>query len=93
MDADDLIHPERIAKQVAFLEANPEIDVVDTGAFILNKEGIPVGVRSLEIKHFDKVQIFKWGLFLHPSVIGKKDWFLDNPYDPNYPRAEDRGCL
>ncbi|MCG0274832.1 MAG: glycosyltransferase family 2 protein [Thermosediminibacteraceae bacterium] len=90
MDADDLMHPERIEKQVAFLEANPGIDVVDTGAIILNKEGLPVGVGGLDKKSFDKIQIFKWGLFLHPSVMGKRDWFIENPYDPDYPRAEDR---
>lgn len=30
MDADDLAHPERFAEQVAFLDANPAIDVVDS---------------------------------------------------------------
>ncbi|WP_303312080.1 glycosyltransferase family A protein [Hymenobacter sp. BT730] len=28
MDGDDLCHPERLAKQVAFLDAHPEIDIV-----------------------------------------------------------------
>ncbi len=30
MDADDLSHPERLAQQVAFLDNNPDIDVVST---------------------------------------------------------------
>ncbi|MGL5269675.1 MAG: glycosyltransferase family 2 protein, partial [Selenomonadaceae bacterium] len=32
MDADDLMHPDRIKEQVLFLEENPEIDVVGTNA-------------------------------------------------------------
>ncbi|UOQ74426.1 glycosyltransferase family 2 protein [Hymenobacter cellulosilyticus] len=28
MDGDDLCHPERLAKQVAFLDAHPEVDIV-----------------------------------------------------------------
>lgn len=31
MDADDRSHPERLEKQVAFLDAHPELDVVGTG--------------------------------------------------------------
>jgi len=30
MDADDVAHPERFAEQVAFLDANPEVDVIDS---------------------------------------------------------------
>ncbi|PLS67830.1 MAG: hypothetical protein CV045_11365 [Cyanobacteria bacterium M5B4] len=30
MDADDIAHPERLAKQVAFLDAHPEIDILGT---------------------------------------------------------------
>lgn len=32
LDADDLMHPERIAKQVAFLDANPEVGICGTYA-------------------------------------------------------------
>ena len=34
MDGDDLCHPERLARQVAFLESNPDVNVV--GAWIQN---------------------------------------------------------
>ncbi|KYO66928.1 glycosyltransferase family 2 protein [Thermovenabulum gondwanense] len=90
MDADDIMHPERIAKQVAFLESNPNIDVIDTGAIILNKQGLPIGVKGLEEEPFSIVKIFKWGTFLHASIMGKRDWFRNNLYDINYHRAEDR---
>ena len=90
MDADDLMHPERIEKQVMFLEQHPEVDVVDTGAIILTRDGYPVGVRGLENRIPSAFEILKWGGFLHPSVMGRRKWFKENPYDPRYIRAEDR---
>ncbi|MGB1216791.1 MAG: glycosyltransferase family 2 protein, partial [Saprospiraceae bacterium] len=36
MDADDISHPERLGKQVDFLEKRTEIGIVGTGAFIFS---------------------------------------------------------
>lgn len=90
MDADDIMHPERIEKQVAFLENNPDVDVVDTGAIILDRDGQPVGMRGLKPELPTAFEILKRGGFLHPSIMARKTWFLSHPYDPEYPRAEDR---
>jgi len=90
MDADDIMHPERIEKQVNFLENNPNIDVVDTGAIIMDSDGQPVGMRKLETKLPTAFELLKKGGFLHPSIMARKTWFLSHPYDPEYPRAEDR---
>lgn len=91
MDADDLMHPERLEKQVKFLESHPEIDVIDTGAYVLNKNGEPMGVRG--IKGYwkpDPVKALKHGIVLHPSIVVHRNWYRNNKYDPAYPRAEDR---
>ncbi|MEM4168327.1 MAG: glycosyltransferase [Candidatus Caldarchaeum sp.] len=90
MDADDLMHPERIARQVAFLQQHPEINVVDTGAIVLDREGVPAGLRGLEDRLPSALEILKQGGFLHASIMAKREWFLQHPYDPDYPRAEDR---
>jgi glycosyltransferase involved in cell wall biosynthesis len=45
MDADDLCHPERIARQVARLDAHPEVGVIGTGAWTVDGEGRRVGTR------------------------------------------------
>lgn len=90
MDADDLIHPGRIARQVAFLEQHSEVNVVDTAAIILNQEGVPVGFMGLEDRLPTALEILKQGGFLHPSIMARREWFLQHPYDPRYPRAEDR---
>lgn len=90
MDADDIMHPERIERQIRFLEENPDVDVVDTGAIILNRDGKPVGMRGLEPKIPTAFELLKRGCFLHPSIMARKSWFLSHLYDPEYPRAEDR---
>ena len=41
-DADDLSHPERLARQVAFLDAHREIDVLATAADYIGPDGEPV---------------------------------------------------
>ncbi|HZZ80116.1 MAG TPA: glycosyltransferase family A protein, partial [Gemmataceae bacterium] len=46
MDADDLMHPERIERQVAHLQANPQIDVLDTATYTVNDDLTPLGVRG-----------------------------------------------
>lgn len=90
MDADDLMHPNRLEKQVNFLEENPHIDIVDTGSIVLNFRGEVLGIRGVENYPPSKIRVLKWGGFLHPSIMGKTTWFKANLYDPNYPRAEDR---
>ena len=91
LDADDLMHPERLERQVTFLEAHPEIDVVDTAAYVLNARREPVGVRGTEsLEQPDSFVALKWGVVLHPSVVARRSWYVQNRYDPSYPRAEDR---
>ena len=45
MDADDVMRPDRLARQVAFLDANPEIDVLGTNYTVQMKEGSAVSSR------------------------------------------------
>lgn len=88
MDADDLMHPERLERQLAFLLSHPEVDVVSTGSYLLNVEGEPVGVRYGSCPSLR--EILARGGYLHASILGRREWFLKNPYSEAYPRAEDR---
>jgi glycosyltransferase involved in cell wall biosynthesis len=88
MDADDLMHPERLQRQLGFLLSRPEVDVVASGTYFLHVGGEPVGVRygrSPSVR-----EILARGGYLHPSILGRREWFLKNPYSEAYPRAEDR---
>src|SRR5690349_23370493 len=43
MDADDLMHPLRIEKQIKFLQQHQDTDLVDTGAYSINENENPIG--------------------------------------------------
>lgn len=88
MDADDLMHPQRLIKQIDIMQKYPEIDLIFTDAIVIDGESTPIG----KLKNFklDLYNIFRWGVILHPSVLGKREWFLKNSYSYSYPRAEDR---
>lgn len=43
IDADDTMHPQRIEKQVAYLENNPEVTMVSCQAYYINGKGKVIG--------------------------------------------------
>lgn len=89
MDADDLMHPERLALQVQYLDANPTVDVVFTATYTIDEHNIPVGVRSLAGLDVSPKALLKHGLAVHPTMMGRTEWFRCNPYGDDYLRAED----
>jgi glycosyltransferase involved in cell wall biosynthesis len=90
MDADDLMHPERIAKQVRLLDEHQHIDVVDTGLYSMNIDAIPTGVRGKEPLQTSLIAALNHALLNHATILGRTQWFRQNPYDPLYTRSEDR---
>ncbi|MEC9489211.1 MAG: glycosyltransferase family A protein [Halanaerobium sp.] len=98
MDADDLMHPQRIESQVKYLEENPEVDVVGTDAYAINDRLSPVRLKNYSGLNQELRAVLKAGLLIHASITGHKEWFINNPYDPAYRRSEDhelwsRTCL
>ena len=75
MDADDLMQPTRIEKQVEYLENNPEVDLVDTGAYSIYRNEMPKGKRGLDDINTDVKRVIKHAMLLHASVTGKTNWF------------------
>jgi len=90
MDADDLMHPQRLERQVRFLEAHPAVDVVDAAVYTIASDNEPLGKRGRVPLAADPVSVLRRGLLLHPAVTGRTAWFRNNPYDAGYVRAEDR---
>ncbi len=90
MDADDLMHPDRLARQVRFLEANAAVDLLDTAVVTVDDALRPLGVRGDVPLNPDPRAVLRQGLLIHPTVTGRADWFRDHPYDPAFVRAEDR---
>ncbi|RIX27015.1 glycosyltransferase family 2 protein [Sphingomonas edaphi] len=90
MDADDLMHPDRLRLQIALLSANPDADIVGTGTFSVKRDGSLIGVRVPD-KAFPSLEDAVTGNagLIHASVIYRKRWALRNPYDPSIRRSED----
>lgn len=84
MDADDIMHPQRLQKQFEILENNPNIDVLGTNAYVIDENNLVFGIR-----YKNQVGLSKVEHFIHPTIMGKKQWFVDNPYDENAIRIED----
>lgn len=86
MDADDIMHPERIAKQIEILENNPNIDVLGTNAYTIDENDNVVGMRH---NYSQPNQLKPVSGFIHPTIMAKTEWFKKNPYDANAVRIED----
>lgn len=84
MDADDIMHPKRLERQLQILKANPKIDVLGTNAYTIDENDLVFGRRLLETEGLQKVECF-----IHPTIMGKKQWFVNNPYDEKAIRIED----
>jgi glycosyltransferase involved in cell wall biosynthesis len=90
MDADDLMHPERLSRQVRFFLEHPSIDVVTTGCCSISEDLVVHGVRDLGPLRMTPWHVLIRGEIFHASIMARRQWFMDHPYDPFYIRAEDR---
>lgn len=84
MDADDIMHPKRIDRQLEILVSNPHIDVLGTNVYTIDENNLVFGRRFNKTEGLQKVEHF-----IHPTIMAKKQWFLDNPYDEKAIRIED----
>ncbi|MDW8030145.1 MAG: glycosyltransferase family 2 protein, partial [Armatimonadota bacterium] len=50
-DADDISEPERLAKQVAFMESNPDVAVLGTPLTVIDGDGKVLGYRFYPCEH------------------------------------------
>lgn len=89
MDADDLMHPERLERQVGYLDAHPEVELLGSGVCTVDDATRVVGKRGFAPVSTDLSAVLRYGLVVHPTVTGRAEWFRAHPYDPEYLRAED----
>lgn len=89
MDADDVMHPQRLEKQLSFLEDNIKYDLVSSGLISIDNQNEVKGFRCVSqlYDNFSKPSLSY--PIVHPSVMARKSWYLRNQYSEKYPRAED----
>lgn len=90
MDGDDITYPDRIEKQVRFLEEHREIDLVGAQMLIFGDDGGALGKRRLPCDHERIVAhpAVSFGLG-HPTWLGRAAWFRRYRYSPLAVRYED----
>lgn len=81
MDQDDISYPERLARQVAALAQNPELDLVAVRCTAINFENKLVGAMPYALMH-DEICVAPWrGFYLvHPSWMGRIEWLRQHRY-------------
>lgn len=89
MDADDVMLPERIEKQVAFLEAHPDVDLLGGGLISIDAQGRPKGWRCLPERINNPRRILKGEALFHPTVMATTQWFRTHPYIEGYIYSDD----
>ncbi|MFC4454710.1 glycosyltransferase family 2 protein [Deinococcus sonorensis] len=89
MDADDIMDPRRLEKQLIYLEMRPEVDLVGSSAYIIDLQNNVTGLRSAKQPARKLIDIVRRGMFIHPSVMGRRSWFLENSYNTALKRSED----
>jgi glycosyltransferase involved in cell wall biosynthesis len=94
MDGDDIAYPERLAKQVAFLDMHTEVDLLATSVSVFRDDGCLLGLRPVPVSH-DAICAHPWAGFpmAHPTWMGRLGWFRANPYRTDAVRMEDKELL
>lgn len=95
MDADDISHPERFARQVAFLDAHPEVDLLGTAAVVIDADGRVTGRFPFAATHAEIcAQPWRGFHLAHPTWMGRTAWFRTHRYaEPAPYYCEDQELL
>lgn len=93
MDADDVMHPQRLGKQVHFLEQHPTVAVVASFVDLINADGAITGGWSTDRGTVDEAGIRammpRTNCIAHPSVMLVRRLLGDLRYAPDQQGAED----
>lgn len=89
MDCDDVSHPDRLAKQVAFMDANADIGASGTWALDIDEAGQVIDKRETPIG--EKLDNFYWQRtpIIHPTAMFRFTQSSGPWYDATTPVAQD----
>ncbi len=93
MDADDVSLPERLARQVAYLESHPEIGVLGCGVQVIAGDGKRTGRFQFPTEHGVlrfRLCFYNALTFAHPAVVMRRELFERvGGYNPDMVHSED----
>jgi glycosyltransferase involved in cell wall biosynthesis len=92
MDADDIMHPDRLKIQYAIMESEPSITVCGTWIQHTGKGLLPGGISGsiIGLVEYPLLQFLKGNFMYHPTAMIRKDFLKENQLSyENYAYAED----
>lgn len=76
MDSDDIAYPQRLARQVAYLQAHPDVDLVGAWVLVFGPDGAVLGKREGAEHHEAICARPDYGISLaHPTWLGQIAFF------------------
>jgi glycosyltransferase involved in cell wall biosynthesis len=89
MDADDISLPERLSRQVSYMDAHPEIAASGTWAKDIDANGREFSARCLPFDERMKCEFWRPSPIVHPSAIIRKSHLGSLRYDTRLRHAQD----
>lgn len=90
MDGDDMMHPDRLKKQIKVLESSPDTPCVHTGIWTIDDIDEPQGYRAFNGNSTPEAKaVLLNRVIIHATLTATTDWFRRNPYSENCNRIED----
>lgn len=92
LDADDVFLPDKIARQVQFLDTHPEVGLVYSDYLVVSEDLHPLAVFVAELpRELDPLDAFCYRNWFNPSVTLLRRTVIDRVggFDPNLLVAED----
>ncbi len=94
MDGDDVSYPDRLRRQLGYLDAHPEVDLVGAYAVVFRPDGEAIGRRAGGEHHEAICARPHAGVgIMHPSFFGRLAFFRRFGYRPSAHRCEDQDLL
>lgn len=93
MDGDDISLNDRLEKQVAFLESNPNVDVLAGTVRLIDEHGVDIGTWKEDVEHTTISGIRSFlssnNCIAHPTVMAKAPLLKHFRYEPSQMLSED----
>lgn len=90
MDADDICHPDRLKRQVEFLDSHPQVLMCGTAATVIDNSRKKTGnIHNLTSDDYLQINLMFSPSFIHPSMMIRTEVLKQNKYDEAYKHVED----